>query len=119
MKRFLLTAVTVVFMQSALAQDYVLAGVGTAADSCGEWLKARREKNSINTELLLAWAQGYLSGMNLSQDGVDKIIILPRPTVIEAWFDKECKDDPVETLWIATLKLTSKVRVAQGKQPVK
>ena len=117
MKKLILVAVAALSMNVAFANDAVGVGFGAIGDSCGLWLKARRDNELIQGSMV-SWAQGYISGLNGGLMLADqKLVILPGPSVVEAWLDKRCAADPTSNALGEMLLLFMKLRQDQGKAP--
>ncbi len=96
-----LCALVIVFLSSYVAQadaqssGQALAGAGTV--SCGKYLSQKSE--SVIEHMTVSWAQGFLSGMNMTEYVTTKepFVLLPDSDSIAAYIEKYCRDNPLES----------------------
>lgn len=84
---------------SAHAKASWVGGAGTC--SCGQWIKDRKDEDSGKDYQYLEWIHGYVSGRNWS----GKETHLPDDDAITAFLDLYCKNNPLDTIFAATLVL--------------
>lgn len=106
----------------AQAAGQALVGPG-AGVTCGMWLKERSvqrdgQGNGPLRELIyLAWAQGYLSGVNVgSLAGKSKMVVIPDPAALSAWLDQYCRSNPLKEIFRASNELFFDLAGAQNVQ---
>lgn len=115
MNKIILAAVSALVMHCALAEEFVVVGMGAGANSCGQWLSSRRSNDTRAQNIMLTWLQGQVSGMNMAQPD-SKMILLPASSVIEASADKDCADEPTTPLAFVGAKLYWKLSAQNGKR---
>lgn len=116
MNKIVAATVTAFAMSGAFAQNAVIVGLGAQDNSCGDWIKARREQDKLYELSAVLWVQGFLSGMNTARKA-DQVINLPAASVIEAILDKECDRSPTEPLFSQSMLIYGKLQIQQGKKP--
>lgn len=87
----------------AESKDSALSGAGTG--SCGEFLS--RESDITAGAMYVSWAQGFLSGMNLSDNASTKrpFVLLPDGNSIMKYIRVYCAYHPLMTPMDATIEL--------------
>ena len=87
-----------------------ISGVG--AMSCGKWIEFREMKSKEINNFLVAWFQGFLSGMNTQ--GVvmkkEEMLIIPDPPTLLAYVDKACKDSPLDSVFSISIRLCQDIQ---------
>lgn len=75
--------------------------------SCGEWIEFREMKNEEINNMIVAWFQGFLSGMNTQGVLMTKkeMVIIPDPPTLLAYVDKGCKDSPLDMVLSISIRL--------------
>ena len=96
------------FSQHTQAQVNVIAGLG--ATTCGRWIESRALKDKGVDNFLVAWVQGFLSGMN-AQARIGHTI--PGEPRLLASIDSFCEKDPEEPVYAAALSLYSEISKQQ------
>ena len=106
-----LVAVTSVRAQSSLG------GAGVSL-KCGDWTGARRvEQKDVGARarvnMVTSWAQGYLSAINTKAlgDTGQIVFVMPNSDILEAMLDRQCKKDPLVTMFEATMEVETSLRV--------
>lgn len=87
---------------ATLAQDVMIQGVGTL--SCGKYLQMRAAEGRPQNAVLVSWIWGYMSGFNMEVK-VPTVRELPDEPSTLAYIDKYCKEQPLQTVLIATYSL--------------
>lgn len=78
---------------------------GAGATSCGQYLK-NSASNNEDTWLVITWAQGFLSGMNIARKNEKlKMVLLPDADSIRAYIDKYCRESPLESPFWGSIQL--------------
>jgi hypothetical protein len=109
---FALAVTALAVTQSARAADeqYTVAGAG--AVSCGKWIETRAFQNSDLDNLLVAWVQGFLSGLNAQRFALTKqeMAVIPDPPTLLAYVDKFCRENPLQTGYAAAISLYREIQ---------
>lgn len=90
------------------AQVNVIAGLG--ATTCSRWIESRALNDKGVDNFLVAWVQGFLSGMN-AQAGIGRTI--PGEPRLLASIDGFCQKNPQEPVYAASLTLYSELSKQQ------
>lgn len=83
--------IVVIPKTSALAQRPQPAAYGAGANSCGDWLKHRKDAVHTSHE---QWILGYLTG--LQDEGM--VMAKTDAAAATAWMDKFCAEHPQDTI---------------------
>ena len=85
---------------------------------CGDWTGARRvEQKDVGARarvnMATSWAQGYLSAINTKAlgDTGQIVFVMPNSDILEAMLDRQCKKDPLVTMFEATMEVETSLRV--------
>lgn len=95
-----------IFSLTAQAEPkYAVAGMG--ATSCGQYLKPPGSTKDASDIVVMTWVQGYLSGSNTQRFITDKTVMKKQPggETIIAFVDKFCRDNPLKTVYEASIAL--------------
>lgn len=90
----------------SLAQPkFAIAGVGST--SCGQYLKPPGLKKEMSDLIMATWIQGFLSGTNAQRlfDTDTKMKLQPDAESIIAFVDNFCRENPLKTVFEASLAL--------------
>lgn len=106
MKRALLAAlfVTAVASQPAAHAQRAFTSGGASAVTCGAYLKAREDRQDMS--YIASWVWGYISGYN-QWSTYPQINDFPSEGTVVAYFDKHCRENPLETLMQGTVALVA------------
>jgi hypothetical protein len=123
MQRLVIGALLVLANYSAVAQDEnVIVGAG-AALKCGDWSAERARSSASGSStpreaFAVMWAQGFVSGVNTERMGSSQSprFSIPSADVLSAMLDKECRSDPLQSLWIAMVGIS---RQLSERMPIK
>ena len=77
-------------------------GAGTA--TCEQYLKI--SKDEAKKELFLSWAQGFISGLNLTNNA-DLLGEFGNSEILTAWLEQYCKKNPLEQFDAAVFRYIS------------
>jgi hypothetical protein len=91
---------------TAQAQGVSVGGEGLA--ECGDYLKARRDNNEMQTYIYATWVRGYVSGYNMATSGTPARTV-PGSDTILAYMDKHCQANPLDTLVIGAVELVKEL----------
>jgi hypothetical protein len=69
--------------------------IGPGADSCGQWLEARRSDGPAQLAMH-SWFAGYLSAANVA--GAGDILRGGRVEDARLWVDRWCRDNPTRSV---------------------
>ncbi len=96
----------------AQSDGQALAGAGTT--SCGRWLAL--ESDSTAHLMLVSWAQGFLSGMNMADYIATKqpFVLLPDSDSIMAYVNKYCRNNPLKKPFQGAMQLYYKELRSNG-----
>ena len=94
--------------QHTQAQVNVIAGLG--ATTCGRWVESRALNDKGVDNFLVAWVQGFLSGMN-AKGGIGHTI--PGEPRLLASIDSFCQKNPEEPVYAASLSLYGEISKQQ------
>ena len=72
--------------------------IGPGADSCGQWIEARRADGPAQLAMH-AWLAGYLSAANVA--GAGDIMRGRRVEDARLWIDRWCRDNPTRSVRLA------------------
>lgn len=94
--------------QDAFAEGRAVSGVG--AMSCGKYLEIRGSgADEVRDTIIQAWLQGFLSGSNIARAAIygdsAPMTTLPDAAAMQAYTDKHCRDNPLESVLRAALLL--------------
>jgi hypothetical protein len=89
-----------------LAQQRVQFGDGTK--SCSQWTQARQIADE-NIVLMAQWIAGFLSGLNAESADTDFLTGTDFDDMV-AWVDKHCREQPLDVLGTAALKLRAELQ---------
>jgi hypothetical protein len=105
---WLIVAVAVSLVAHAQEDRFVVVGSGTTP--CGTFLEVS-EKNKdkgdrtpeiiLKASMMMAWTQGYLSGINLYRSAVNPkppLLVLPGAATITLYLEKYCREHPLDRL---------------------
>src|SRR5690348_5623811 len=95
MKRFLLL---VFCLLPPMAHALVLV-TGTGTLKCSDWLKAREEKNEVQTSLIVQWIAGFAVAHNYYVSSEKKQLRIDLDQ-IQFSLDKYCRDNPLTPMLI-------------------
>lgn len=92
---------------SAFAQNTL---VGAGAVSCGNWTEARAGRiaggrSETFIAMISSWVQGYISSKN-----EDLFTNLPDYNTSNAFLDKYCRDNPLASIFQASLVLWAEIK---------
>ena len=84
---------------------YAIAGIG--ATSCGQYLKPPTSTKESSDIVMVTWIQGYLSGSNTQRFITDSTTMKKQPDgeSLIAFVDKFCRDNPLKTVYEASIAL--------------
>lgn len=90
---------------SQASSRYAIAGIGST--SCGQYLKPPSSTKEISDIIMVTWIQGYLSGTNTQRliNTKTEMKLQPDSESIVAFVDKFCRDNPLKTVYEATISL--------------
>jgi len=77
-------------------------GAGTA--TCAQYLKISDDEDK--KQLFLSWAQGFISGINLTNNG-DVVGEFANSELLTAWLEQYCKKNPLEQFDAAVFRYIS------------
>ena len=77
-------------------------GAGTA--TCEQYLKIADD--NAKQQLFLSWAQGFISGLNLANNG-DVVGEFGNSEILIAWLEQYCKKNPKEQFDAAVFRFVS------------
>lgn len=85
--------------------SFAISGAGVTP--CGKYLKPAPGAKEISDALIITWIQGYLSGSNTQRYAALKqeMRILPESESITAFVEKYCRENPLKTVYDATIRL--------------
>ena len=100
------------------ASAQTLMGAGTS--SCGEWLRLRNAENNPGTNYrdlatayqLVAWIDGYLSGVNMANSDLspDFLASQPNGSAMKAFVDNYCRSKPLDPIVAAAAALVKELQ---------
>lgn len=111
MLKNVLLVVALVNSTLAVGADKSITVLGPS--SCMEWIEAKRAE-SVDSEPKLkwvavsmkrAWVLGYVSALNASHKSNKDLLAAVNSTVVEAWVDKYCNENPKKRVYDAADKL--------------
>lgn len=107
-----LTSATAAVGQSGNATA-AIAGIGTM--SCGMHLEWR--KDATRSLVLVTWAQGFLSGMNMASfSSGGPLRLIPDDHTIQAYLEKFCRDNPLKIPFMGAAELYNQLGLADLKR---
>jgi hypothetical protein len=108
--RAMLIVKSMVLMTNQVSASPKRTYMGAGGVSCGIWLEARQRATRGNTDDMLAWVQGFLSGINMAlyQSNPD-FLVETDAQGISAWLDNYCRQHPLENLINASGTLISEL----------
>ena len=93
MRHFFIVLLAVASTPAFAAEPAVINGAGLT--SCGQFLEDQRERGI--EDMYIHWAQGFLSGLNLSDGRAGKELVpLPDAPTINAYLVRHCTQNPLE-----------------------
>ncbi|MFC5607763.1 hypothetical protein [Variovorax soli] len=106
-----LAAAAFVIATNLAAADAVVVGAG-ASVKCGDWLADRSTSGRVTRAMFAShWIQGFLSGINterLAQKARPQFDV-PSHDVLNAMLDKHCRNDPLQSVWEASMDIASEL----------
>lgn len=96
------------------ASEWDFAGAGT--QKCGAWIAQRRapggdESTQVADLVTVSWAQGFISSWILTNRAANRPAPkMPDPDTIRAYFDKHCRNNPLDDLLMATVALYGELK---------
>lgn len=113
MKRLVVLVVGMCWLGAASAATNFSRGLGGA--SCGEFLAAQEHHDVVNQGLYEQWAQGFLTGRNVSEAlHSEKVVDLPDPDAMDHWLTNWCTKNPLVSYGIAVSALMREVQHPAG-----
>lgn len=102
-KIFLLTAISMGLPLGVTAETLR----GSGGNTCGQYIALRKTQDPNLNSVLTAWSLGFLSSMNINRAALKNLepVSLPDVSTIDAYLDNYCRNNPLEKLWVANLKL--------------
>lgn len=102
-KTLLLTAICMGLSLGATAETLR----GSGGNTCGQYIELRKTQDLNLNSVLTAWSLGFLSSMNINRATLKNLepVSLPDASTIDAYLDNYCRNNPLEKLWVANLKL--------------
>ena len=76
--------------------------MGTGNLSCGAWVEARGSSNKAQTDLMVQWSAGYLSGRNYYLYKTATQISAGDLPTISLWHDTYCRNNPIHNLFFSS-----------------
>jgi hypothetical protein len=101
--------------------------VGSGASSCGSFLDALSKSDSaertpesvLKMSMMLAWTQGYISGMNSNRKIENPrlpMLVLPDSATVRAYLEKYCRDHPLDSVKDGSFSLFADVLAKAAKE---
>jgi hypothetical protein len=92
------------------AQNSGFAVSGAGASSCGAFIESEHDRSAQMQ--FTTWAQGFLSGQNMTESSgqARRMLLLPDGATIYAFIMKGCRDRPLETVVAQTMRLFEELR---------
>ena len=111
----LVTAGMVLAMHTDVGAKLAVAGAGAA--SCGKFIAVNDESSR---RLFFMWAQGFLTGLNMQhifeQSNLGSTDLQDHNGQ-KLWLENFCRENPLESYWIAVTTLWQTLREKQGLDP--
>ena len=95
MKNFVVAAVLIVATAGQASAQRAFYAMGDANIKCGEYLQARERRQ--NFDGLTSWTLGYITAYNQWSPS-PSIDTFPERSTVIAYFDKYCRDNPLDSL---------------------
>lgn len=100
---------TLIFLPTVVSSQPEFVVSGTGSISCGKFVES--EGGELTKIHQTAWAQGFLSGMNMADAQAGKgTILIPDPDSIQVYLRNFCNDNPLERVFHGLIELYNEVR---------
>lgn len=89
--------------------------IGTGNLSCGEFIKAKEDRNTAQLDLFVQWSWGFMSGYAMRDHFTTKwkgssksgaLSSLPKSETVLLFLEKHCREHPLDTVLTGTVALT-------------
>ena len=73
-------------------------------ESCGTYLSDRATNDDVHGEIYVSWVWGYMAGFNMEVRQPTSQRLPDQPSTL-AYLDKHCRDNPLDSVLLATAAL--------------
>ena len=116
MRHLVIIAVGMLMTTDIVVAADRVAVVGPGSFSCGKFMA---DELSVSKAWFSFWAQGYLSGLNISFFGEEtpNFTDLEDSAGQELWLENYCRENPLDSYMVAVSWLWVALREQQGLEP--
>lgn len=112
MKHMLLAILLFLPKLAFSTEDFAVSGAGTV--SCGKYLE--NQKQPILKAIQTTWAQGFISGINITESAIanKKMLSMPDSETIDLYLSNYCKEKPLKHPYDGAMSLYLELRAREG-----